>query len=87
MDIKQFNTYIVRRMRAEAALSMLEEKNEQYVEVTFNSLVNKKRPTKKQSKEMDVLGSKMNSLKTNISFFSEQIGSSDIIQLEKFRSN
>lgn len=84
MTLKEFNRYILRKINAEARLTMLEEESEEKSDETF---VYNKRPSMKQIIEMQELGSKMNTVQTDIMFFSTKIQEFPTIKYEKFKFN
>jgi len=87
MTIKQMNSYIVRRMRAEAELSMLYAQSEKWIEKTFDAVTNNRKFDTKENEKLMSLAIRTNKLDTDINFFNQQLSSCDTIANEKFKLN
>ena len=78
MNHKKISSFLMRKQRAEAELEMLKEEMEPYMDDVLWAIVKKRNMDEKHVKEMDKKGARINKLRTDLTFYEEQLLSSGL---------
>ena len=80
-QVKTVNSYIIRKMKAEAQLAKLEDELSPFVHASYEELITrKKKISLADMDKVQELGEKINKIQTDINFYESQIASSDLYE-------